>query len=375
MTEAQPKQPGNLLVIDDNRVNRLLLVRGLEQDGHVVAWAENGRQGMDMLRAKPYDLVLLDIEMPELDGFQVLQQMLHDPQLGDIPVIMTSASDELDRVVKCIEMGAEDFLTKPLNPVLLRARVNASLEKKRLRDTQRKLFRTFAAPEVAEELLRSGLSLSGKHVQASAMFADIRSFTSLAEKQDPADTFEMLNDYFALMFDAITNHGGTLTQMMGDGLLAVFGAPIAHTDHRLQAVRAALRDDREPGSFQHRAAAEEEDQRGDRNWHRVRHADRGLLGHQTEGHLHVRGRHGQPGGANRGAHQTGGPPGAHRPQRARWPHRGCPGGRAGAGALQRQERSGGGVQSDAAGGLEQRSRAQPSCNSTRSRSGAGPSPH
>ena len=240
MTEAQSQQPGNLLVIDDNRVNRLLLVRGLEQDGHVVAWAENGRQGIDMLRAKPYDLVLLDIEMPELDGFQVLEQMLHDPQLGDIPVIMTSASDELDRVVKCIEMGAEDFLTKPLNPVLLRARVNASLEKKRLRDAQRKLFRTFAAPEVAEELLRSGLSLSGKHVQASAMFADIRSFTSLAEKQDPADTFEMLNNYFALMFDAITNHGGTLTQMMGDGLLAVFGAPIEHTDHKLQAVRAAM---------------------------------------------------------------------------------------------------------------------------------------
>jgi class 3 adenylate cyclase len=237
MTET--RQPGDLLVVDDNRVNRLLLVRSLEQEGHTVASAEHGRQAMEMLRAKAYDLVLLDIEMPEMNGFQVLEELLHDPQLGDIPVIMTSASEELDRVVKCIEMGAEDYLTKPLKPVLVRARVNASLEKKRLRDAQRKLFRTFAAPEVAEELLRSGLSLSGKHVQASAMFADIRSFTSLAEKQDPADTFEMLNDYFALMFDAITNHGGTLTQMMGDGLLAVFGAPIPHTDHKLQAVRAA----------------------------------------------------------------------------------------------------------------------------------------
>ena len=230
---------GNLLVIDDNRVNRLLLTRGLEQQGHSVASAENGRQGMEMLRAKPYDLVLLDIEMPELDGFQVLQQMLADPDLRDIPVIMTSASDEVDSVVKCIELGAEDYLTKPLNPVLLRARVNASLEKKRLRDSQRKLFRTFAAPEVAEELLRSGLSLSGKFVQASAMFADIRSFTTMAEKQDPAVTFEMLNDYFALMFDAITNHGGTLAQMMGDGLLAVFGAPVESELHKVQAVRAA----------------------------------------------------------------------------------------------------------------------------------------
>ena len=237
MTEA--REPSKLLVIDDNRVNRLLLIRGLEQQGHVVASAENGRQGMEMLRAGPYDLVLLDIEMPEMDGFQVLEQLLHDPILGDIPVIMTSASDELDRVVKCIEMGAEDYLTKPLNPVLLRARVNASLEKKRLRDAQRRLFRSFAAPEVAEELLRSGLSLGGKHMEASAMFADIRSFTSLAENQDPEDTFEMLNDYFALMFDAITNHGGTLTQMMGDGLLAVFGAPLPNDIHRLQAVLAA----------------------------------------------------------------------------------------------------------------------------------------
>ena len=115
-------------------------------------------------------------------AFRCWRPCLGDPELRDIPVIMTSASDELDRVVKCIEMGAEDFLTKPLNPVLLRARVNASLEKKRLRDQQRKLFRTFATPEVAEELLKSGFALGGKHVEATAMFADIRSFTTHCRK-------------------------------------------------------------------------------------------------------------------------------------------------------------------------------------------------
>ncbi|HTP02500.1 MAG TPA: adenylate/guanylate cyclase domain-containing protein [Anaerolineales bacterium] len=233
-------EPGHLLVVDDNRVNRLLLTHGLEQQGHRVSYAENGRQALDMLNSRPFDLVLLDIEMPELNGFQVLEALLANPLLRDIPVIMTSSSDELDRVVKCIEMGAEDFLTKPLNPVLLRARVNASLEKKRLRDQQRKLLHTFATPEVADELMKSGFTLGGKHVQATAMFADIRSFTSIAESQTPADTIELLNSYFALMFDAITVHGGTLNQMVGDGLMAVFGAPIAHDAHRERAVRAAL---------------------------------------------------------------------------------------------------------------------------------------
>src|SRR5215831_13224661 len=170
-------EPGQLLVVDDNKVNRLLLAHGLEQQGHEVATAENGRQAMEMLRAKPYDLILLDVEMPEMNGFQVLEALLHDVNLREIPVIMTSASDELDRVVKCIEMGAEDYLVKPLNPVLLRARVNASLEKKRLRDEQRKLFRTFATPQVAEQLMRDGFSLGGEYVMASVMFADIRSFT------------------------------------------------------------------------------------------------------------------------------------------------------------------------------------------------------
>ncbi len=232
--------PGRLLVVDDSRVNRLMLVHGLEQEGHQVASAVNGREAMEMLRSEPFDLILLDIEMPEMNGFQVLEALLQDPLLREMPVIMTSASDELDRVVRCIEMGAEDSLTKPRNPILLRARVNASLEKKRLRDQQRRLFRTFATPEVAEELLKSGFALGGKKVQATAMFADIRSFTTIAETQDPAATIELLNDFFALSFDAISKYRGTLNQMLGDGLMAVFGAPIAYEDHRERAVRAAL---------------------------------------------------------------------------------------------------------------------------------------
>jgi class 3 adenylate cyclase len=233
-------EPGQLLVVDDNRVNRLLLTRALEQNDHHVSNAENGRIAMEMLRAKPYDVILLDIDMPEMNGFEVLEAMLQDDELRYLPVIMTSASDELDRVVKCIEMGAEDYLVKPLNPVLLRARVNASLEKKRLRDEQRKLFRTFATPQVAEQLLRDGFSLGGKYVTASIMFCDIRSFTTLSEKTEPAEIIELLNDYFALMFDAITANNGTVNQMQGDGLMAIFGAPATDEHHREHAVNAAL---------------------------------------------------------------------------------------------------------------------------------------
>ena len=232
--------PGEMLIVDDNRVNRLLLTRALEQNGHHVSNAENGRIAMEMMRAKNYDVILLDIDMPEMNGFEVLEAMLQDEELRYLPVIMTSASDELDRVVKCIEMGAEDYLVKPLNPVLLRARVNASLEKKRLRDEQRKLFRTFATPAVAEQLLRDGFTLGGKYVTASIMFCDIRSFTTLSEKQAPSEIIELLNDYFALMFDAITANHGTVNQMQGDGLMAIFGAPAHDDHHREQAVNAAL---------------------------------------------------------------------------------------------------------------------------------------
>jgi class 3 adenylate cyclase len=178
--------------------------------------------------------------MPEMNGYQVLETCLRDSDLRDIPIIMTSSLDEINSVVKCIELGAEDYLNKPVNPILLRARVNASLEKKRLRDEQRKLFRTFATKEVADELLRSGFSLGGKYVNASVMFADIRSFTTYSEKEDPVEVIELLNNYFALMFDAITGHHGTVNQLVGDGFMAIFGAPIHRDNHRQDAVQAAI---------------------------------------------------------------------------------------------------------------------------------------
>jgi adenylate cyclase len=236
---ASASQPGVILLADDNRVNRLLLGRGLEQQGHTVVFAEHGGEALDLLRRQPFDLMLLDVLMPELDGYQVLAELQLDPHLRDIPVIMTSALDELDSVVKCVEMGAEDYLNKPINPVLLNARITASLEKKRLRDRQRELISTFATKEVAEDLLTSGFSLGGKQLDASTMFCDIRSFTTIAEAHGPAETIDLLNDYYTLMMDAIGAEGGIVNQIIGDGLMAIFGAPLPHDDHRQQAVLAA----------------------------------------------------------------------------------------------------------------------------------------
>lgn len=232
--------PARLLVAEDNKVNRLLLVRNLELMGHAVTMAENGRVALESLRGSRFDLVLLDMEMPEVDGFGVLAEMKQDLALRDVPVIVTSSLEGIDHVVRCVELGAEDYLHKPVNPVLLRARIGASLEKKRLRDQQKELLRRFATPEVAADLEQSGFALGGRRVRATVMFCDIRDFTPLAESQPPEETIELLNNYYALTFDAITGQGGIVNQMIGDGLMALFGAPLALDDHEERAVRAAI---------------------------------------------------------------------------------------------------------------------------------------
>jgi len=124
--------------------------------------------------------------------------------------------------------------------VLPKARIGASLEKKRLRDQQKELVRRFATREAAQDLQESGFALGGKRVNASVMFADIRGFTTLAESQPPEETIELLNTWYTLMFDAIGVHGGVVSLMIGDGLMAIFGAPLPLPDHCTCAVLSAL---------------------------------------------------------------------------------------------------------------------------------------
>ena len=193
-----------------------------------------------MLRAETFDLLLLDMEMPELNGFQVLEQLVGDQRLSDLPVLVTSSLEGVAHVARCIELGADDYLPKPVNPVLLKARINSSLEKKRLRDQQKALVRRFATSEVAQDLQQSGFALGGRRIHGTVMFSDIRDFTALVESQPPEETIELLNTYYTLMFDAISGHGGVVNQMIGDGLMAIFGAPLPLDDPAGSAVRAAL---------------------------------------------------------------------------------------------------------------------------------------
>jgi signal transduction histidine kinase len=152
---------GHILVVDDNRMNRIKLSRSLESQGHTVLLAEDGQQALDMLRAQSFDVVLLDIIMPGLDGYQALEAIKASPDLRDIPVIVISALDEVDSAVRCIEMGAEDYLPKPFNPVLLRARLNASLQKKKLRDLEKAYLQQEVTLRHSEKLATLGKLSAG----------------------------------------------------------------------------------------------------------------------------------------------------------------------------------------------------------------------
>ena len=157
MTQEQ----GKILVVDDNRMNRIKLSRNLEHQGHIVSLAEDGQQALDLLATQPFDVMLLDIIMPEMDGYQVLEAIKSNPDLRNLPVIVISALDEVDSAVRCIEMGAEDYLPKPFNPVLLRARLNASLQKKKLRDLEKAYLQQEVTLRQSEKLAALGKLSAG----------------------------------------------------------------------------------------------------------------------------------------------------------------------------------------------------------------------
>jgi class 3 adenylate cyclase len=240
---------GRILVVDDSAVNRAVLTKALTADGHTPVTAENGLQALELLDVEgepPVDVVLLDLEMPELDGYETLARIKADERLQHLPVIVISAVDQLESVVRCIENGAEDYLPKPFDAVLLRARINAGLDKKRLYELQREhvrgAFSRFVPEHVVDDVLLrtdADLRLAGNRDVGTIMFTDLRGFTTFSETAPPELVLDILNRYFDEMIEAIFDQDGTLVGYTGDGFLVVFGAPLALEDHADRALAAA----------------------------------------------------------------------------------------------------------------------------------------
>jgi adenylate cyclase len=252
----------SILVVEDNGINRDLLCRYLERQGHAVQVAPDGRKALEMIAAGAFDLVLLDIAMPGLSGYQVLQHLKNSATWRDLPVIMISAWDEMDSVISCLELGAEDYLPKPFNPLLLRNRVGDFLEKKRLRDLEkaqqrqlqelntalelrnrfiRQTFGSYLSDEIVDTILqKGGLKIGGEKRGATILMADLRGFTSISERLPAEDVVAMINIYLETMTEIIQKYQGTIDEFIGDGILAIFGAPILRADDPRRAVACAV---------------------------------------------------------------------------------------------------------------------------------------
>jgi class 3 adenylate cyclase len=245
---------GTVLVVDDNEMNRDLLSRRLQRQGHTVVVAGNGVQAMEKVRSHPFDVVLLDIMMPGLNGYEVLEQLKTDPNLRHIPVIMISALDDIDSVIRCIELGAEDYLFKPFNPTLLGARIGACLEKKRLRDQEQAYLKKLQEEqEKSEQLLLNILPKpiadqlkQGQHIiadnfaEVTVLFADIVNFTELSARLSPTDLVELLNTIFSTFDYLAEQHGLEKIKTIGDAYLVVGGLPIPLPGHAEAIAEMAL---------------------------------------------------------------------------------------------------------------------------------------
>ena len=260
-------------MVDDDEENRQLLTRRLAREGHHTLAAKGGLEALALLRDEPVDLVLLDVMMPDLDGPTVLERLKQDPDRRHIPVLMISALNEIASVVRSIELGAEDYLPKPCDVVLLRARIGACLEKKRLRDREARhalelaewnrtleervaeqvaqverlgRLKRFFSPQLAELIVAGGADdpLRTHRREITVVFLDLRGFTGFAETAEPEEVMGVLREYHEAMGQLILEHEGTLERFAGDGMMVFFNDPVPVDNPAERAVRmaSAMRD-------------------------------------------------------------------------------------------------------------------------------------
>ncbi|MCL2935617.1 MAG: response regulator [Trichodesmium sp. MAG_R02] len=245
---------GNLLIVDDNQLNRNLLVRRVKRQGHMTSSASDGFQALEMVRNKSFDLVLLDIMMPQMNGYQVLEVIKTDSGLRHIPVIMISAVDDIESMVRCIELGAEDYLSKPFVTEILKARINACLEKKRLRDQERAYIKQLAEEQekseslllnilpapIAQRLKQGEKTIADSFSEVTVLFADLVGFTKISANLSPAELVELLNMIFSGFDQLAEKYGLEKIKTIGDAYMVVGGLPTLRKDHAEAIAEMAL---------------------------------------------------------------------------------------------------------------------------------------
>jgi len=244
-----------ILVVDDNAANRDVLARRLTREGHKVVTAANGASALDLVARQDFDIILLDLIMPEMSGFEVLRRLKASEQTSHIPVIVISALDELDTVVRCIEAGAEDYLTKPFNPILLRARVGVSLEKKFLRDREKKfiadleqekrrsekLLLNILPKKIVERMRNGEMVIADRIMEATILFCDLVGFTTISQELPPERVIDFLSKIFAAFDRLAAEHGVEKIKTIGDAYMVAAGIPEAQSDHASRIAELAMR--------------------------------------------------------------------------------------------------------------------------------------
>src|SRR5215469_4927490 len=247
-------RPSRILIVDDTEATRELLARRLRRDGHHVVEVANGRAALDIVARESFDLILLDMMMPDLNGYEVLTQLKADVRFRHIPIIVISALDEIDSVVRCVEAGAEDYLSKPFDPVLLRARIGASLEKVRLRESEQAAIAELKAEKEKTETLllnilpksiiprmhRGETPIADRFHDVTILFSDIVGFTGMSMRRSASDVVGLLNAIFSAIDRLALEYGVEKIKTIGDAYMAVAGLPEARDDHPQAIARLAL---------------------------------------------------------------------------------------------------------------------------------------
>ena len=245
---------GRILVVDDTEANRDLLSRRLGRSGHIVDTADGGKSALEAATTTKYDLIMLDLMMPDMNGLEVLTRLKADPAVQHIPIMMISALDEIDSIVRCIEAGAEDYIPKPFDPVLLSARIEASLERKHLRDREQAFLSQLQAekgkteallvnilPETIIKRIRQGeIEIADRFTEATILFSDLVGFTGLANRCSPARIVEILNSLFSV-FDALAKRLNLeKIKTIGDAYMVAGGLPEQNPNHAIAVADMAI---------------------------------------------------------------------------------------------------------------------------------------